>query len=214
VVILLTCRRHLPALQVLLPVLIDICILPPVQRCPHGLVLEQPHGFDILSSDNCQLDPLPLHTQGASALPAGWTHISLIRRKAMIYPRRQHQQIILFQSNPYPLVPLAAHVEIPVPVQDVPDLLVLVQVLFEEHLDLVFVDGAHLVGRDGDFVAVLVGALRRNGVDGRDTGAVPVEDAERREVGFRDRAAGVVGRALVAGQVVVVVCFHFGALSR
>ena len=127
----------------------------------------------------------------------------------MIDPRRQDQQIILLQPDPHPVVPRIPHVEIPVPVQDVSDLLVLVQVLVEEHPDLVLVNGAHLVRGDGDLVAVLVGALRGEGVDVGDGGAAPVEDAEVGEVGFRDGAAGVVGLALVAGQVVVVVGFHF-----
>ena len=92
------------------------------------------------------------------------------------------------------------------------------QVLVEEHLDLVLVNGTHLVRGDGDLVAVLVGALRGEGVDVGDAGAAPVEDAEVGEVGFWDGAAGVVGLALVARQVVVVVGFHvfkmaFGGLG-
>ena len=77
----------------------------------------------------------------------------------MINPRRQHNQIPLLQPNPHPLIALTPHIEEARAIQDVPDFLVLVQVLVEERLHFFFVDGAHLLGRDGDFVPVLVVAL-------------------------------------------------------
>lgn len=111
----------------------------------------------------------------------------------MIYPRGQNDQIILLQPNPDPVVILASDIEITGPVADVPNLLVLMEMLAEEHLDLVFVDGAHGGGRDGDFIAVLVVAVFGDGVDGRDRGAMVVENAERGEVAGGDFPARVVG---------------------
>ena len=72
----------------------------------------------------------------------------------MINPRRQHQQIPRLRSNPYPPVARVAHVKETVPIPDVPDFLVLVHVLVEEHFDLILICRAHGAGRHGDFVAV------------------------------------------------------------
>lgn len=121
------------------------------------------------------------------------THIVFVCGKPMIYPRGQNDQIILLQPNPDPVVILASDIEITGPVADVPNLLVLMEMLAEEHLDLVFVDGAHGGGRDGDFIAVLVVAVFGDGVDGRDRGAMVVENAERGEVAGGDFPARVVG---------------------
>ena len=74
----------------------------------------------------------------------------------MIDPRRQDNHIVLPQSNPDPLIALTPNIEKPLTVQDIPDLLVLVQVFVEEHLDLLLVDRAHLLRTHGDLVAVLV----------------------------------------------------------
>jgi len=70
--------------------------------------------------------------------------------------------------------------------------------LLEEALDFLLVDVAHLLGADGDLVAVLVAAFGGERVDGGEGGEVPVEDAEVVEVGGVYRALGVVGKALVA----------------
>lgn len=67
----------------------------------------------------------------------------------------------LLELNAHPLVALGAHVEVSLAVADVADLLVLVEVLVEEHADLALVGVAHLGGRDDDLVAVLVVALAR-----------------------------------------------------
>lgn len=116
----------------------------------------------------------------------------------MIDPRRQYDQIVLFQPDPHPLVPFTPDIEIPRPVANVPDLLVFVQVLVEEGFHFGLVHLAHGGGADGDFVAVLVVAVRRKGVDGREGGVGGVEDAEGGEVGGGDGAVGVVGETLVA----------------
>jgi hypothetical protein len=83
----------------------------------------------------------------------------------MINPRGHNHQIALLQPHPHPLIPLAPDIEIPRPVQDIPNLLVLVQMLVEECLHLVFVGVAERGGRNGDYVAVFVGARGGEGVD-------------------------------------------------
>jgi len=72
------------------------------------------------------------------------------------------------------------------------------QMLVEKHLNFLFVDGPHFLGGHCYEVAVLVAAFRGEGIDIGLRGDVVVEDAEGREIGFRDGAAGVVGEALVA----------------
>lgn len=137
----------------------------------------------------------------------------------MINPRRQNNQIILLQRNAHPPVPLITHVKVPPPVAHITDLLVLVQVLVKEGLHFRLVDVAHALRRHRDLVAVLVPALRGQGVDAVDGGDVEVEYTERGEVGFGERggdAGGVVGEALVAlgGWVRVWVGFRGGLLSN
>ena len=116
----------------------------------------------------------------------------------MINPSRQNNQIILSEANPHPLVLAVPHIKVPLPVTDIADLLVLMQMLGEEHLHLALVGVAHGRRRHGHLVAVLVAALGGQRVDHVDRGAVAVEDADGGEVGFCDGAAGVVGFALVA----------------
>lgn len=76
----------------------------------------------------------------------------------MINTRRQDKQIPLLRSNPHPPILAIPNIEIPRPLQDIANLLVLVHVLVVEHFDLVLIRRAHGDGRDGDFVAVGVGA--------------------------------------------------------
>lgn len=117
----------------------------------------------------------------------------------MINPRRQHDQIPLLEPHPHPpIVPPAPHVEIPSALEYIADLLVLVQVLLEELLDLGLVHGTHFVRRDGDLVAVFVGPLVREGVDGVEGGVVLGEDTEGGEEGGGDGGLGVVGETRVA----------------
>jgi hypothetical protein len=124
----------------------------------------------------------------------------------MINPRRHNHQIMLVQLDAHPVVVLTADIKEPAAVQDVPDLLVLVQVLVEEHLDFGLVHVAHLLGRDCDLVAVLVTPLRRDGVDVGDVWVVKVQDAQLGEVFGGDVAARVVRLALVAlGGISIIV---------
>ena len=76
----------------------------------------------------------------------------------MVDARRHDHEITLFERNAHPVVLLAAHIKVSAAVDDVADLFVLVQVLVEEGFDLLLVVG-ECGGRDGDFVAVLVGAF-------------------------------------------------------
>jgi hypothetical protein len=128
----------------------------------------------------------------------------------MINPRRHNHQIALLQPQPNPRIVLAPHIKIPATPQDIPYLLVFVQVLVEESLDFFFVTGQEVRG-DFDLVAVLVVALGGDFVDGLEiVREVVVGYAEGGEVGWVDGAAGVVGEALVALRLVSGVGFDGG----
>ena len=76
----------------------------------------------------------------------------------MINPRRHNHQIPPLQPDPHPIVILGPNIEIPSSIQNIPDLLILVQMLMEKILDL-FVIARQSGGRDFDLVAVFVGAV-------------------------------------------------------
>lgn len=119
----------------------------------------------------------------------------------MINPRRQDQQIPLPHPDPNPPVPAIAHVEKPLSVEDIPNLLVLVQVFVEERPHLLLVHRAHRLRADGHLVAVLVRARRRERVElveGVGAEELLVEDADALEVGEAYGLARVVVGALVA----------------
>jgi hypothetical protein len=145
----------------------------------------------------------------------------------MINATRQNNQIALLQPNPHPVISLTPDIKVPRTIQNVPDLLVLVEMLVEEGLHFFFVNVAHLLRADGDFIPIFVVAGCGDGVNTRDFGDAVVDDAELGEVIWVYRAAGVVGLALVAlvyvsmyenrkgiagayGKVVEPVCLHFG----
>lgn len=212
--------------HILLAMGVGVELVGSVQRRPFWLVLEQAHRLDVLFSKQISLGPFSpfpnFTTRESRKRKKEKTHIILIRRKPMINPRWENNQIILpiisiststasppspppprritylIQLNPNPLFPFAPYVKVARPVAHVPDLLVLVQVLVEEGSHLGFVDVAHGCGGHGDFVAVAVAALRGERVDGRERGHAEVEDAEGREVGGGQGVPGVVGEALVA----------------
>ena len=115
----------------------------------------------------------------------------------MIDPCRQNQQIVLLNLDPHPLILLTPNIEIALSVTNVSNLLVLMQMLREEHLDFVLVRITHLFRRDDDLVSVLVASLGCYGVHIVDVGAVVVVHAEGGEVGCVDWASGVVRSALV-----------------
>ena len=81
------------------------------------------------------------------------THVLLINREAMIDARRQSQHIPLLDLNPHPSIVRIAHIEIPAPLENPPDLLIVMYVLLIEFLDLDLVGVAHAGGRNGDGVA-------------------------------------------------------------
>lgn len=81
-------------------------------------------------------------------------YVILIHREAVVNTGGQDQEIALLDLDANPLVLRIANIEIPGSLQDVADFFVFVHVLVVEHLDLVFVDGAHGGRRDGDLVAV------------------------------------------------------------
>lgn len=100
----------------------------------------------------------------------------------MIDSCRQDDQIVLLQPDSDPVVSFTPHIEETLSIQDVPDFLVLVQVLVKEHLDLILVHSAHLLGRDGDLISVLVAAVLGDLIDGRHRGTVMVEDSELSQI--------------------------------
>lgn len=77
----------------------------------------------------------------------------------MVNARRKNNQIALLKPDPHPIITLTPDVEEPCTIKNVPDLFILMQVLVEEAFDLLLVDVAHLLRRDGDFIPVLVVAL-------------------------------------------------------
>lgn len=122
----------------------------------------------------------------------------------MINARRKHNQIAPFQPNPDPVVALTPNIEEPRAIKNIPDLLILVQVLVEETLHFLFIDVAHFLWRHSDFIPVLVVALlseRIHVVVGAD---VTVYDAQVGQVGWVDIAPGVVREALVALRALVM----------
>jgi hypothetical protein len=116
----------------------------------------------------------------------------------MVNARGKNQEIILDQTNAHPVVILAANVKESFAIKNIPNLLVLMQMLVEERLDFFLVDVAHFLGRDGDFVAVFVAAVAGESIDVGDLRTQPVDDAEGFEVGGVDLAARVVVFTLVA----------------
>ena len=121
----------------------------------------------------------------------------------MINARRHNHQIALLQPDSHPVVILASDIKVPASSEYVPDLLVFVQMFVEEVLHLLFVAGER-GGADLDLVSVLVVPILGDFVDAVEiVGEFVVDYAERGEVGWVDEAAGVVGLALVALDVVL-----------
>lgn len=116
----------------------------------------------------------------------------------MVDAGRENDEVVLGELDAHPVVILAAHIKVSLPVADVTNLLVLMQVLVEEGLDLFLVDGAHLLRRHKDFVAVLVTSLLCQLVDARNVGNVVVEHAELGQLVIRNGLARVVRQTLVA----------------
>ena len=106
------------------------------------------------------------------------------------------------QLNSHPSIVLVPNIEVPSSVQDVSNLLVLVQVLVEEHLDLAFVRIAHRFRRDGNLVAILIASLGSDSVDIRDVWIVEGHDSKLVEVLLVDLATRVVWVSLVALKLV------------
>ena len=110
----------------------------------------------------------------------------------MIDTRWHDHQVVPLQQNPDPIVLLSPHVKVTTPIDDVTNLLILVQVFVEEHLELVLVGLAHFLGRDGDLVTVLVASFLGELVYILAVGEVVVKDAEPGEIAWQDFSARVV----------------------
>jgi hypothetical protein len=96
----------------------------------------------------------------------------------MVNSRRQNNQIAFLEPNSHPVVTLAPNIKVTRTIQNVPDLLILMQMLVEERLHLLFVDVAHLLWADGDFIPVLVAAGCSNRFDAGDFRDAVVDDTE------------------------------------
>jgi hypothetical protein len=83
----------------------------------------------------------------------------------MVNTTRQDNQITLFEPDPHPVVSFAPDIKESRAVQNVPDLLILVQMLVKEALDLFLVDVSHLFWRDCDLIPVFVTALGSQIID-------------------------------------------------
>jgi hypothetical protein len=127
----------------------------------------------------------------------GRTYILRISGESMIDTRRQNYEITLLHGDANPVVLNATDIKIAISIEDIPNLLVLMQVLVKEHLHLILVNGAHRLRRHDALIAVLVVSFLRELVDRRNLGVVPVKNADRGKMGFVDGTAGVVQLSLV-----------------
>jgi hypothetical protein len=93
------------------------------------------------------------------------TYVLLISSKPMINATGQDNQIALLQPDPHPVISLTPDVEVPRTVQNVPDLLIFVQMLVEKGLHFLFVNVAHFLGADGNLIPVLVVAGCSDSID-------------------------------------------------
>lgn len=138
-------------LQIRLSVLIHISCFPSIQRRPFGVFLEQTHSLNV---------------------------VLIVGSEAVVDPRRQNYQIVLLESDSDPIVIFGSDIEVAGAVTNISDLLIFMEVLVEEHLHLGLVHLAHGLRRDCDLISVLVAALSRKTVDGREVWVVGVEDAD------------------------------------
>lgn len=141
-----------------------------IEWSPLRLVFEESHRFDVLKLVS-RIDK--------RRSPKG-TYIFGISRETVPDAGWQDDEIVLFNSNPNPLITIyaASHVEETLPVEDISDLLVLMQVLLEEHLHLVLIHLAHTLRGDCDLIAVLVRAFFGNVINILYARTVVIEDSQ------------------------------------
>lgn len=116
----------------------------------------------------------------------------------MVDTSGEDNQIILLQEDTDPFIIDPADIEETLAIENVADLLVLVQVLCEEHLHFVLIHSTHGLNRDGHRVAILVAALRGELIHLLDRWAISVDHAEIGQGLLRDLAARIMGFTLVA----------------
>lgn len=95
---------------------------------------------------------------------------------------RKNYQIALFQPDPDPIIGSIPYIKEAIAFEYISNFFVFVEVLVEEHLHFLFVNGAHLLWRDNDLIPVLVGSLGGDLVDRGDRRAVVIEDSELGEI--------------------------------
>lgn len=114
------------------------------------------------------------------------------------YRRPSGENTDLFKLDAHPVVALGAYVEVSLAVADVADLLVLVEMLVEEHADLALVNIAHLGRGHGDLVAVLIVPLASQRIHAGQFWDAVVQHAELPQLLLVDVLARVVWQALIA----------------
>jgi hypothetical protein len=125
------------------------------------------------------------------------TYILRVSGESMIDTRRQNNEITLFHGDANPVVLNPTDIKIAISIEDIPNLLVLMQMLVKEHLHLILVHSAHRLRRHDALIAVLVVSFLRELVDRRNLREVPVKNTDRGKDGFVDGTAGVVQLSLV-----------------
>lgn len=153
-------------MQVLLSVRVGIKFRTPVQRRPLWLVLEQSHSLDIL-----------LRSANALGCPSEITYVLFISCEPMIYARRQYDPVEFVEADSNPLISYRPNIEKAIALKDVSDLLVLMQVLIEEHFHLIFVHTTHGLRRDSNNITILIVALCRQLVDSLNFWVAKIENA-------------------------------------
>lgn len=104
----------------------------------------------------------------------------------MIDATWQDDQITLLKPDPDPVVSFTPDIEVTRSVQNVPDLLIFMQMLVEERLDLFLVNITHLLWAYCDLIPVLVVAGCGNLVNTRNVGNAVVDDSQLFQVVWVD----------------------------
>jgi len=108
-----------------------------------------------------------------------------------------YDQVILLQLYPNPLVALTSNIEESSTIPNISNLLILMQVFIEEHLDLFFIDIAHFLRGNRDYIAILVASLQCELIDISDIRKSVVEDSKLRKIFLRNFPTGIVEFTLV-----------------
>jgi len=121
-------------LQILFSMSIRIGLVASIQWSPFWIIFEQSHSLCVL----VVLSVFNRHVEKSS-----FPYISFICGEPMVDSGRHDHQIKFIQLDSHPIIILVSHIEEPRAIQDVPNLLILVQMLIEEGFHLLLI---HMVG--------------------------------------------------------------------